>query len=362
MLKAKSSTKTKTPVDPKKKKQKSLKVLLVFDTPYAFPRGYDYLEEFADHENMYVENEVHIALKDNKHQVRLVGLYNDIWPLYEEIESFQPDVIFNQVELFHDNAGFDKNIAGLLELTGIPFTGASSRSLFVCNDKALTKKILSYHGVNVPKFHVFHRQNKAVFPSHLKLPCFVKPNSEEASTGISQASVVTTKRDFIRRVRYIKKKLKKDVIAEEYIEGRELYVSVMGNKKIQVLPPREMKFGKRPPKEPKVATYQTKWDMNYRKRWGITNVFTGPLPKGVRKEITEVCKHAYRALELQSYARFDLRLTPQGKIYFLEANANPCLAEDDEIAKSAGKVRLPYYKMINRIVELALIRQKTARD
>ena len=334
--------------------KKRLKVLLLFNTPYATPRGYDFKEEFADPENMYTENDVYRALQANGFEVRLLGIYDNIVPLLEEVKEFQPDIVFNLVEVFADKTHFDKNIGALLELLGLPYTGASSEALFICNDKSLSKKIFRFHRLRVARFHTFYRGHRVWRPRTIKLPAIIKPLCEEASRGISQASVADSEEAFIERIRFIHDNMKMDAIAEEYIEGRELYVSVLGNKRLTVLPPREIKFGQLPEDEPRIATYKAKWDDNYRDRWGIKSVFAGKLADGIQERIDDVCKRAYRALNMKSYVRFDIRVTPEGRVYIIEPNANPCIAKIDELAQSADKVGLTYNQLIRKIVMMAL--------
>ncbi|HEX9780955.1 MAG TPA: hypothetical protein VGB20_07055 [bacterium] len=336
--------------------RKRLKVLQVFDMPYATPRGHDFAEEFADEEHMYTERDVCEALRTSGHEVRLLGLCRDIRPLLDEVEAFRPDVVFNLAEVFNQQRHLDKNIAAVLEMLGVPYTGASSGSLFLCNDKALAKKILRFHRVRVPRFQVYPPGRRVWRPRMLKLPCVVKPLTEEASRGISSASVVDSDEALLERIRFIHQRMHLDAIAEEYIEGRELYVTVLGYKRISVLPAREMKFGQLPEEEPRIATYKAKWDDAYRSRWGIKSVFAGKLPEGAERRLAEVCKRAYRALNIESYARFDLRLTPAGQVVVLEPNANPCVAKIDEMAQSAEKVGVSYPALIEKIVRLALIR------
>jgi len=334
--------------------KKNLKVLLLFNTPYATPRGYDFKEEFADPENMYTENDVYRALQANGYKVCLLGLFDDLTPLFEEIKEFKPDVIFNMVEVFDGKTHFDMNIGALLDMLGIPYTGAKADALLICNNKALSKKILRYHRLRVARFHTFYRGHRVWRPKTIKLPAIIKPLCEEASRGISQASVVDTDEAFMERIRFIHENMKMDAIAEEYIEGRELYVSVLGHKRLKVFPPREMKFGQLPEDEPRIATYKAKWDDNYRDRWGIKSVFAGKLPNGTAEHIQDACKRAYRALNMSSYIRFDIRLTPEGRVYIIEPNANPCLARIDEVAQSAEKEGISYPQLIKKIVTTAL--------
>ncbi len=337
--------------------KKRLRVLLVFDMPYAVTRTHDYTKEFADPEGCYTENDVYQALLENKYEVRRLGLFNDVRPLLEEVEEFKPDVIFNQVETFHEVTRWDKNITALIELLNIPYTGATSAALHLCNDKGLCKKILRYHRVRTPRFHTFYRNHMVWLPSTIRLPCIVKPLTEEASRGISLASIVDDEKGFIERVTMIHERMKLDAIAEEYIQGRELYVSIIGDQRLRVLPPREMSFGQLPEDEPRIATYKAKWDDTYRKRWGINDSFADKLDNGLKERINEVCKRAYRALNIRSYARFDLRIKASGNVYVIEPNANPCVAREDELAQSAEKVGISYPALIRMIVRQAFQRK-----
>ena len=335
---------------------KKPKILLVFDSPYFIERGYDFKKEFED-PGWMVEQEVYTALKASGYPVSLLGVYNDISILLEEIKENPPDIIFNLVEVFNQKSFLDKNVASLFEMVGIPYTGANPEALFICNNKALTKKILSFHRIKVPNFYTFYKERKIWLPKKLKLPLIVKPLCEEASRGISLASVVDSEEALIDRVRFIHQNFDTPAIAEEYIEGREIYVSVIGNKKIKVLPFREMKFGEFPQDEPRIATYKAKWDYDYREKWGIKNVFAGRLPEGVDKKITDICKRAYRALCMDSYARFDIRFTSNSEVYIIEANANPSLAKNDEVVQSAEKAGISYLKLLERIIALGLERK-----
>jgi len=341
--------------------KKRLKVLQLMNAPYVTPRGYDFKDEFADPENMYTENDVCHALKENGYDVRLLGIFNDITPLLEEVKEFKPDLIFNMVEVFDDKTHFDKNIGAFLEMIGIPYTGAGADALFICNNKALAKKILRFHKIHVARFHTFYRGHRVWWPKTIRLPAIVKPLCEEASRGISQASVVDNSEAFIERIRFIHESMNADAIAEEYIEGRELYVSVIGNKRLIVLPPRELKFGNMPEDEPRIATYKAKWDDNYRDRWGIKSVHAGKLTNGIGEKIEDVCKRAYRALNIHSYIRFDIRLTPSGQVYIIEPNANPCIAKIDEVAQSAAKIGISYNQLIRKIVMIPLTYERNVK-
>src|SRR5213075_3387363 len=159
---------------------------------------------------------------------------------------------------------------------------------------------------------------------------------------------------FRERVAFVHEKYASDAIAEEYIEGRELYVGLMGNVRLTVFPIREMVFREVPPDEPKIATYKAKWDEEYRKRWGLENHFAEDLDPALLTSIQEKCKEIYRLLTVDGYARIDLRLTPENKLYFIEANPNPILAGDEDFALAAQKISLTYPQLIERILRLGL--------
>jgi len=334
---------------------KKLKVLLLFDSPYFTPRGYDFKKEFKDLD-WGSESDIYNALIANGHQVSLLGLFNDINILLEEVRENKPDVIFNAAEVFDQKSYLDKNVAGVLEMLGIPYTGASATSLLICGNKALSKKILSFHKIKVPHFYTFYKGHKIWLPKRISLPLIVKPLHEEASRGISQASVVDSEEAMIDRVKFIHESIKDDAIVEEYIDGREFYVGVLGNKRVRVFPLREMKFGDFGEDEPRIATYKAKWDYKYRQKWGIKNEFAGRLSNGLAERIEEVCKRAYKVLNMQCYARFDIRVAADSKIYIIEANANPCLDEYDELGQSAIKAGISYNKLIQKIINMGLKR------
>jgi D-alanine-D-alanine ligase len=337
--------------------RKKLKVLLIFDSPYFVPRGYDFKEEFKD-VDWTTEEAIYKALGESKYDVTMLGLYNDVGILLEEIKENRPDVVFNLVEVFNQKSEFEKNVASVLEMLEIPYTGASSASLFICNNKALTKEILSYHKIKVPRFHTFYRDHRVWLPKRLRLPVIIKPLCEEASRGISQASVVDNEEAFIERVKFIHENMNMDAIAEEYIEGREFYASIMGNKRLKVLPLREMKFGEFAEDEPRIATYKAKWDYDYRKKWGIKNVFAGKVANGVDEKIEDICKRAFRVLNMKCYGRLDIRVTPEQQVYIIEANANPSLDIDDEFISAASKVNITYPKLVRKLIELAFKREE----
>jgi D-alanine-D-alanine ligase len=270
------------------------------------------------------------------------------------MESFQPDVLFNLVEQFKNNPGFDQNIVSLLEMQGVPFTGCGSTGLILCKHKGISKKILGHHGILTPNFMVIPRGQRIGGPRQLKFPILVKPVKEEASYGISRNSFVQNDEQFRDRIAFVHEKYKSDAIAEEYIEGRELYVSIMGNVRLQVFPIRELVFKEVPANEPKIATYKAKWDEKYRKRWGLEGQFAENLDRALLKEIERTCKEIYRLLTIDGYARIDLRMSAESKLYFIEANPNPHLAADEDFAQSALKAGLNYPQLIQALIRLGI--------
>src|ERR1700716_1268260 len=304
------------------------------------------------------EANVMAALGSLGYTAEHLAIFDDLDLVRQKLENFAPDVLFNLVEQFKNNPGFDQNIVSLLEMQGVPFTGCGATGLTLCKHKGISKKILSYHRIHVPNFVVIPRGQRIARLKRPKFPILVKPVKEEASYGISQASFVTTDEQFKERVAFIHEKHDADVIAEEYIEGREFYVSVMGTSKLTVFPIRELVFREVPPNEPKIATYKAKWDEEYRKRWGLRNRFANGFDAALVAHIEQTCKRIYRLLTIDGYARIDLRLTADNKLYFIEANPNPHLAEDEDFAQSAGKAGLAYPQLIDRIIRHAM---KTVR-
>jgi D-alanine-D-alanine ligase len=228
--------------------------------------------------------------------------------------------------------------------------------MVLARDKALTRKVLSYHRIPGPDFVVFNRGRKVKRPRKLALPLFVKSQVEEASLGISQASVVSTDAELEERVRFMHERYRTDVIVEEYIDGRELYVGILGDERLTVLPVWELVFEKMPEDVPHIATRKVKWDPKYQKKHGITSREAQGLSAEMKQKIQNVCKRTYRALGLTGYARIDLRLKESGEIFVIEANPNPEIAYGEDFADSAKKYGLSYEDLIQKILSLGLRR------
>ncbi|MBA3652358.1 MAG: ATP-grasp domain-containing protein [Chthoniobacterales bacterium] len=338
--------------------KKKLKVLALFDAIAPTTIDQDLSAELAT-ADWKTEANVLEALATLGYPTEHLAIFDNLDLLRQKLESFAPDVLFNLADQFKNNRSFDQNIVSLLEMHGIPFTGCGATGLVLCKHKGISKKILSYHRIHTPQFVVIPRGQRVARPRQLKFPLLVKPVKEEASLGIAQASFVENDEQFRERVTFIHEKHDGDVIAEEYIAGRELYVGLIGSRRLQVFPIRELVFREVPPDEPRIATYRAKWDEEYRKRWGLENEFAEGLEPAVVAQIERVCKRIYRLLTIDGYARIDLRLTAANQIYFIEANPNPILAADEDFALSAGQAGLSYPQLIDRIIRDGM---KAVRD
>jgi D-alanine-D-alanine ligase len=341
-----------------------MRIAVVFDTPYC---GWDHAQherqmelEVAAWEADEPEMEYQIAhaLRDGGHDVRLLGVRDDLEYLIRELGAWQPELVFNGAEAFRGDESLEYLLPGLLEAEGYRYTGAPPLSLQVTRNKAISKKVLAYFGIQVPGFVSYRLREKVATPPELEFPLIVKPLQADASAGIAQASVVQDFESLADRVAFIHERFGQGAIAEEFVDGRELYVSIIGNDDgLEVLPMTEMVFDKRKTRpEERIATQFAKWDESYRERKGIRNVMARPLSRSVRERIMETCRVAYRALWLRDYARVDLRLTPDGGIWVLEANANPFISYGHDMANAAAKAGLEYTDFIQRIVDAAVRR------
>ena len=329
------------------------KVLVLFDTAGTPPPDQDFSAELKT-DDWAAEAHVIGALRKLGHEVRTIGVWDEPGMIIDEIKNYPPDVVFNLTEHFNEVSAYDRNVAGLLEMMDVPYTGSSPTGLTLCKNKGMAKELLAYHKIRVPNFAILSPGSAIKRPKRLKFPLFIKPLREEGSVGISQGSFVETDEAFEERVQFIHERMNQEALAEEYIEGRELYVSILDNDRLRVFPFREVIFGEIPEGQPKFSTFKAKWDDAYRKRWGIQNIFANPLPDGTSQRIAKICRAVYRALRIHGYGRIDLRVTPEGEIVILEANPNPNLEREDEFAQSAMRAGLSYPRMIQHILTLAL--------
>jgi D-alanine-D-alanine ligase len=334
-------------------RKKRLRVMLLVHATLVPPEDLSG-EDDPRIEKYRTEHDVRQALLDLGHDVRVVGAYGDLAPIRATIDEWSPDIVFNLLEEFAGNPAFDYYVVSYLEMLGIPYTGCNPRGLVLARDKALSKILLSHHHVSVPEFAVFPRGRALRRSKRLRYPMVVKSLMEEGSVGIAQASLVNNEEQLRERVRVIHEMTHGDAIAERYINGRELYVTVIGNTRLTVLPYREIIFSRVDNGGVRLATSRVKWDPEYRERWGIDYRFAQNLPNGHAERIATLCKRAFRVLNLNGVVRFDLRLGEDRKIYMLEANPNPAISSIDDCAYSAEKAGMDYERFIQRIIRLGL--------
>ncbi|HVC19205.1 MAG TPA: hypothetical protein VNE16_03940 [Vicinamibacterales bacterium] len=300
------------------------------------------------------EYDVVSTLRERGHDVRVLGIKDDLSVIRQAMTEWKPHVAFNLLENLHEVAVFDQNVVSYLELLRLPYTGCNSRGLMLSRDKALTKMLLTYHRIPVAESVVF-RVGRAVHrPKRLAFPLIVKSLTQDASIGISQASVVDDDHSLRDRVRFVHRSIGTDAIVERYIEGRELYVGILGNLRLRVFPVWELQFTKMPDDVHRIATERVKWSAKYQKKHGITTGPAADLPDTLAEQIQRLCRRVYRTLELSGYARIDLRLDPEGRVYVLEANANPQLAYGEDFAESAEAAGMGYDRLLQEILNAGL--------
>jgi D-alanine-D-alanine ligase len=301
-----------------------------------------------------MEYDVVHTLRALGHDPRVIGVHDDLTPIRSSMDEFKPDITFNLMEAFADVGVFDQNVVSYIELLRVPYKGCNPRGLTLSRDKALARKLMAYHRIPVPDFFVVPLGRKPQTPKRLKFPLIVKSLTYESSTGISQASVVTNDEQLARRVQFIHDTIMTPAIVERFIEGRELYVGVIGNDRLQAFPVWEMSFAKMPENTWHIATERVKWSVKYQKKHGITTEAAADLPEELAKRVTQICRRVYRTLDMSGYARIDLRLDKEGRVYVLEANPNPQLAYGEDFAESAERMGIKYPQLIQKILTTGL--------
>jgi D-alanine-D-alanine ligase len=343
-----------------------LRVAIVFDTPYPAGWGNDeHIKQMDDEfaglvkvDEPEMEYQVAQALRENGHEVNLIGLKNNLGELIRRVDEWKPDLVFNCCEGYGGDDQLEYVIPSMLEALGVPYVGSPPLGLMVSRNKGLSKKVLAHHGIKVPGFITCHPGEVAPHTGDLRFPLIVKPMETDASTGIAQASVVHDAEALGERITFVLEQFKQPAIAEEFVEGRELYVSIIGNReKLEILPLTELVFDKEKNQpEERIATRAAKWHEGYRARRGIRNQFARPVSAQARESIEHICRTAFRILWLRDYARCDVRLAADGEVWLLEANANPFISNGHDFADAADKSGLGYPALIQRLVDTALER------
>lgn len=338
---------------------KSLRVLVLLDPEFMPPDSIKGLSE----QELYkfkTEYDVIKTLRSAGHDVRPLGVRDELKPIRDEVESFKPDVVFNLLEAFHGETAYDHNVAAYLELVRVPYTGCNPRGMILAGGKDLSKKLLTYHRIPMPKFAVFPMRRKIKRPPHLEYPLIVKSASEDGSFGIAQASLVNSDDKLAERVTFIHERIGTAAMAEQYIDGRELYVGVLGNDRLRTLPIWELEFSNLSQRANRIATSRVKHDPKFQELRGILQGPAEDLSPELSARIATLAKRIHRNLHLDGYSRIDFRLSADNIPYFLEANPNPEIAESQEFAQAALYDGLKYKDLLNRILALGISRAKPA--
>lgn len=330
-----------------------MKILILFDIARRADPEETFAERALKEEDKPTELDVLKCLKRLGHEVETLAVFDNVAAIVEKLTAYAPDVVFNLTESFYHDRSHEPNIPALLDLMKVRYTGSGPEALLLCKDKALAKKVLTYHRVRLPRFVVSHKARPLRRLRRFTFPAFVKPVSEESSDGISQASLVKGEEEAVERARFLHQKFNCDALIEEYVDGRELYLSVLGNNRLTVFPPREIFFGQVPDDGPKFATFHAKWNDAYRKKWGIKNAAAAPLPDGVLENLTRLARRIYRLLKIRGFGRIDVRITASGEVFVIEANPNPSLAHDEDFAQAAGAAGISYDALIQQILDEA---------
>ena len=300
------------------------------------------------------ESDVITTLRAIGHEVHVLGVQWELHPIREAIERLQPDIVFNLLEEFYGETMYDHHVVSYLELKRIPHTGCNPRGLVLARGKAIAKMLATHHRIRVPRFAVFPRGRTVRRPRELTFPLIVKSLVADASLGIAKASVVESDEKLAERVRFIHERIGHDAIAEQFIVGRELSVSVLGDTRLTAFAPWELRQTSLGAKEPLIATERLKHDPIYQERTGVVIGPATDLPEALVTSLIRDSKRIYRMLELSGYARIDFRLDAEGRSYFLEANPNPDIARQEEFAQSAAHGGLAYPELLERLLHLGL--------
>ena len=299
-----------------------------------------------------VVDEVAGALSEGGHKVSLIGINDDLRELMDKLDDKRPDLVFNLCERFADNDEYEMHVTAVLAMLGQPFTGTGPVGMALRQDKAITKKLFKFHGVSYPNFATFDKNNLE-FAGKMRFPLFVKPLHGDTSLGIDDSSLITEYSKLIERIGFIQKHLKVPALVEEYIEGREFYVGILGNDAAEILPVMELDFAKLPDGHPRIYGHEAKSDTDSVQFGAVNAIVATELAPEVRARLTIAGREAAYALKVQDYARVDIRLSADGIPIVVEVNANPYLERTSAFALAALQAGMGYTTLVNRIVEIA---------
>jgi D-alanine-D-alanine ligase len=334
---------------------KKLRVVVLMHPSMMPPESFEGMSELHAYE-LKTEYDVVMTLRELGHEVKPLGVADELGPIRHVIEEWKPDIVFNLLEEFLGRQDFDHHVVSFLELMQVPYTGCHPRGLMLARDKALSKKLLVYHHLLAPRFAVFPRGRRVHRPKNLEFPLIVKSQIHESSLGIAQASIVESDEKLRERVTFIHQRHGSDAIAEQYVAGREFYVGIIGNVRQKVLPVWELLFENLPPGAVPIATAHVKHNPEYQERRGIFQKKAEDVPDSLRAYIVKTTKNIARILDLDGYNRIDYRFSPDGKLYFLEANPNPDIAKSEEFASASKDAGMTFPQLIQKILDLGLQR------
>jgi D-alanine-D-alanine ligase len=311
-------------------------------------------------ENYNSKNEFNLIanlLNKSGYEAYTLNIKDNIQTFLNDYKNNKPDVIFNLVELFRDLPSLEMSFCGLLELLDITYTGAGPITLGTCQNKVLTKGILSSNGIRTPKY-IYIEKLQTEYPNDLQYPVIVKPALEDASVGIDVDAVVENSYKLKKRINFIFNEFKQPVLVEEFIEGRELNVAVLGDRRPKVLPISEIDFSAMPDNLYNFVSYQAKWDPYHESYHKTIPICPAQLPQRVKTSVHETALRCFNLLGLRDYARIDMRLSKDNKIYVLEANPNPDLTEDAGFIRSMKAAHYSYRRSLKMIVDFAVQRKR----
>ena len=297
------------------------------------------------------------ALAGSGHEVTLLAVHDDLPKLVQGLREPAPELVFNLMETFGKTQLGAVAVVGLLDLCGVPYVGGGPGEFYLQEDKGLTKKLLAFDGIRFPDFAVFPRNGSPGAIASLRMPLIVKPLRMDASIGIDAKAVVANEKDAIKRVAHIHEKIGDSALVEEYIEGREFHVGVIGNREPVALPAIEIDFSGLPEGSPRILDHKAKWVKRSVEFKG-TKAVIADVPAELRARLSGVATAAYRALRVRDYGRIDLRLTSGGELFVIEVNASCYLEKAAEFAQAAAAAGMDHPTLVRRIVDLALERYR----
>jgi D-alanine-D-alanine ligase len=306
-----------------------------------------------------VLDQVRTALGASDHDAELIVADADVAVFVAALRRAAPEFVFNLTESYAGKSALDSNVAALLNMLGHRYTGSSHAGLLLAGDKALSKKVLQFHGIKTPEFVTMYR-GALEWAGDIEFPVIVKPPQEDASIGITAASVVHDLKELFAQLGAFQSEYQSAVLVEQFVEGREFYVGVIGNAHAEALPVIELDFSGFPANKPRIASWEAKWgedgDGSGAEYAGTKSVFPATLDAALVERMQAGAVEAFHALRLRDYARIDLRVSPSGEIYVIEVNPNCYLERESEFSRAASRAGIEYDALVSRIVDLAMAR------